>query len=84
MTTPNTQIRVSPHGVVVNVLKCDIVVSEFKIQSNYYVPFWTNTYRKGVNSLYPPPHIWRKYNFYCPSTRMTLVFKKKTVMFIRI
>ena len=29
--------------VVANVLDCDIVVSGFKLQSCYYVHFWTNT-----------------------------------------
>ena len=29
----------SPHGVVVNMLDCDIVVSEFKLKSHYYVYF---------------------------------------------
>ena len=36
-----------------NVLDCDIVVSEFEIQSRYLVPFRTNT-GEGMNSLIPP------------------------------
>ena len=39
--------------VVVNVLDCDIVVSEIEPQSNYYVYFWTNTLDKGKNRLKP-------------------------------
>ena len=33
-------------------LDCDIVVSELKLQSRYYVHFQTNTLAKGMN-----PHI---------------------------
>ena len=31
-------------GVVTNLLDCDIIVSEFELQSHTYVHFWTNTY----------------------------------------
>ena len=34
-----------------NVLNCDIVVSEFEIYLSYYVNFWINTLRNGVNSI---------------------------------
>ena len=34
---------------MVNVPDCDIVVSKFKRQLLYYVPFWTNTLSKGLN-----------------------------------
>ena len=44
---------VSRHGIVANVVDCDIVVSKFKLQSRYYIPFWTNTLAKGMNSLIP-------------------------------
>ena len=44
----------SPHDIVVNVLDCDIVVREFKLQSNYYVLFGTSTLKKGMNPLSPP------------------------------
>ena len=37
-----------------NVLNCDIVVSEFELQSFYYVNFRTNSFRKGMNTPYPP------------------------------
>ena len=36
-------------GVVVNVQDCDIVVSEFELNSHYYVHFRTNTLGKGMN-----------------------------------
>ena len=38
-------------GVVANVEECDIVVSEFELQANYYVHFWTNILWKGMNLL---------------------------------
>ena len=34
---------------MVNVLNCNIVVSEFKPQSLYYINFWTKTLGKGMN-----------------------------------
>ena len=43
----------SPHGVMVNVLNSNIEVSEFKLQSHYYIHFQTNTHGKGMNSQYP-------------------------------
>ena len=43
----------SLRGVVANVLDCDIIVSEFEIQSRYYVHFQINTLRKGMNLLIP-------------------------------
>ena len=42
-----------PHNVVANMLDCDIVVSEFKLQSCYYIHFQTNTLGKGMNPLIP-------------------------------
>ena len=36
----------NPHGVVVKVLDCDNVISEFKLQSCYYIYFWTNAHWK--------------------------------------
>ena len=33
----------SPRSAVANVLDCDIVVSKFKLQRDYYVHFRTNT-----------------------------------------
>ena len=40
-------------GIVGNILDSDIVVSEFELLSLYYVHFWTNTFRKGMNPLIP-------------------------------
>ena len=44
-----------PHSVVANILNCNIVVSKFKLQSCYYVYFWTNALGKGMNPLIPFP-----------------------------
>ena len=41
-----------PRGVVTNMLKCDIAVSEFKLQSRHPVHFRTE--RKDMNFLIPP------------------------------
>ena len=30
---------------------CDIVVSEFELQSRYYVDFWSNALGNGINFL---------------------------------
>ena len=42
-------------GVVANVLDCNIVVSEFELQSCYYVHF--QTLGKSVNPLIPAPYM---------------------------
>ena len=42
----------STRCVVANVLECDIVVSEFKLQSLYYIHFRCYTRRKSLNSLF--------------------------------
>ena len=42
----------SPCDVVANVVDCDLVVSEFELQSRYYVNFRTNTFGKGMNFLF--------------------------------
>ena len=39
---------------MVKVLDYGIVVSEFKLQSHYYIHFWTNTLGKGMNPLILP------------------------------
>ena len=54
------------HGVMVNVLKSDIWINEFKHQSHYYVHFRTNTIGKGMNSLIL--QLWVN----CSSARMAL------------
>ena len=43
-----------PHGVLANLLSCDIVVSEFELQSFYYVYFQTNHHHHHV---VPPARI---------------------------
>ena len=47
-------LRVCPCGVMVKVLDCGIVVSEFELQLRYYVPFRTNTLGKGMSTLILP------------------------------
>ena len=44
--------RGCPRGVMVKAMDCEIVVSEFEIQSRYY--FRTNTFGKGMNPLIIP------------------------------
>ena len=44
----NMKYRGSPHGVVANVLDWNIVVSELKLQSRYYIHFPTNTLGKDI------------------------------------
>ena len=43
-----------PRGVMVKVMDCRTVVSEFVLQSRYYVQFRTNTPGKGMNPLILP------------------------------
>ena len=43
-----------PYGIDSDMLDCVIAVSEFRLQSCYYVHFWTNTIGKGMNSLLFP------------------------------
>ena len=43
-----------PHGVMVKAMDCEIVVSEFKLQSRYYVHFRANTLGKVMNPLILP------------------------------
>ena len=45
------KIKRSPHGVIANVLDCDIIGSEFKHHSRYYVHFRTNTLGRGRKPL---------------------------------
>ena len=47
-------VRKSIRGVIVKATDCRIVVSEFKLQSCYYVHLWTNTLGKGMNPLILP------------------------------
>ena len=59
-------------GVVANMLDCDIVVSEFELQSRYYVHLRTNTLGKGINLLLP--ELCFKWDHYCSSTKIALAF----------
>ena len=43
-----------PRGVMVKAMDCGIVVSEFILQSCYYVHFRANTLGKGMNPLILP------------------------------
>ena len=43
-----------PRGVMVKAMDCGIVVSEFVLQSPYYVHFRANTLGKGMNPLILP------------------------------
>ena len=43
-----------PRGVMVKALDCRIVVSEFVLQSRYYIHFRANTLGKGMNPLILP------------------------------
>ena len=43
-----------PRGVIVKAMDCGIVVSEFVLQSRYYVHFRANTLEKGMNPLILP------------------------------
>ena len=47
-------VCVCPRGVMVKAMDCGIVVSEFVLQSHYYVHFRTNTLGKGMNPLILP------------------------------
>ena len=44
--------RESPHGVVVNRLDCNIIGSEFKLQSCDYIHFRTNTLWEKYKLVY--------------------------------
>ena len=44
-------------SLIVKAMDCGIIVSEFELQSNYYVHFMANTLRKGTYELpYPPSY----------------------------
>ena len=43
-----------PRGVMVKAMDCGIVVSEFVLQSRYYIHFRINTLGKGMNPLILP------------------------------
>ena len=62
--------RGCPRGVMVKVLGCRIIVSEFKVQSGYYVHFQTNTLGKGMNPSFS--QLCLRYYHCCSSKRMAL------------
>ena len=45
-----------PRGVMVKVMDCGIVVSEFVLQSRYYVHFRANTLWERYEAPYPPSY----------------------------
>ena len=45
------EIVMSSHGVVDNVLDCNMVVNKFKHQSKYYIYFQTTTLEKIMKPL---------------------------------
>ena len=47
-------LRGCPRGVMVKAMDCVIVVSEFVLQSRYYVHLRANTLGKGMNPLILP------------------------------
>ena len=47
-----------PRGVMAKAMDCGIVVSEFVLQSRYYVHFRANTLGKGMRSLILPAMGW--------------------------
>ena len=40
-----------PRGVMVKAMDCSLEVSEFELQSRYYIHFRINTLRKGLTPL---------------------------------
>ena len=48
--------RGCPRGVMVKAMDCGIIVSEFVLQSRYYVHFRANTLGKGIEPPYPPSY----------------------------
>ena len=40
-----------PHSLMVKVIDCGMLVSEFELQLRYYLHFQTNTLEKGMNRL---------------------------------
>ena len=52
-TPSNVHARGCPRGVMVKAMDCGIVVSEFVLQSRYYVHFRANTPGKGIEPPYP-------------------------------
>ena len=49
-------LRGCPRGVIVKAMDFGIVVSEFVLQSRYYVHFRANTLGKGIEPPYAPSY----------------------------
>ena len=69
-TTTTTTTGVSPWGIIVKVLDHVLKISELELQSCYYIHFWTNTFRKVMNFLFPR-FLVKQYHC-CSSTWMSL------------
>ena len=56
IVSPNEtrQDKGCPRGVMVKAMDCGIIISEFELQSRYYVHFRANTLGKGMNPLILP------------------------------
>ena len=52
--SPIISLGWGPCGVMVKVMDCGIGVSEFILQSSYYIHFQANTLGKGMNPLILP------------------------------
>ena len=47
-------LKKSSHGIVVNVLVCNILLSDVNLQKrNYFFRTYTNTLKKDMNPLFP-------------------------------
>ena len=53
-TSSNPKGGGCPRGAMVKAMDCGIVVSEFELQSRYYIHFRANTIGKGMNPLILP------------------------------
>ena len=49
--------RGCPRSVMVKAMDCGIVVSEFVLQSRYYIHFRANTFGKGMKPHIPLPMV---------------------------
>ena len=67
---PLLYLRGCRGGVMVKRMDCGIVVSEFKLQSRYYVHFYSNTLGKSMNPL--SYQLWVKQYHYFSSRRIAL------------
>ena len=68
-----------PRGVLVNVLNCDIVVSKFVLQLDYYFPFRSNTHERGMNPIILI-QLWVEY-YYSPKIVLALNNLRKLICY---